>query len=100
MCALCTAPPRTAPHRPATTPCCTAGLQQLEYPATLSAEFKRPTLLPAVLHCGWHRPAQGAAAALRGPEGLRVVVLSEDKAKEVLVACLRFGAAPAAAASS
>ncbi|GFR42317.1 hypothetical protein Agub_g3224, partial [Astrephomene gubernaculifera] len=77
-----------------------AGLQ-LRYPCVLSADFKRPTLLPATLHCAWITPAatpapgEGAAAggaagfdpaaALASPEGAGFVVLTEDRCKEVLV---------------
>ncbi|KAG2439596.1 hypothetical protein HXX76_004948 [Chlamydomonas incerta] len=72
-----------------------AGLQP-RYPIVLSAEFKRPTLLPATLKCAWlglaPAPGGGAApweqavaAALGGAEGARFAVLTEDLGKEVLV---------------
>lgn len=67
----------------------------------LSAEFKRPTLLPATLKCAWlglPPPAASAtaaaaagehaaavAAALESAEGARFAVLTEDLGKEVLV---------------
>eukprot|EP00198_Chlamydomonas_reinhardtii_P008742 XP_001698079.1 predicted protein [Chlamydomonas reinhardtii] len=77
-----------------------AGLQP-RYPVVLSAEFKRPTLLPATLKCAWlglPPPAASAtaaaaagehaaavAAALESAEGARFAVLTEDLGKEVLV---------------
>ncbi|KAG2502198.1 hypothetical protein HYH03_000685 [Edaphochlamys debaryana] len=69
-----------------------AGLE-LRYPCVLSAEFKRPTLLPARLHCAWQAvdapgaldPAADPAAALASPAGAGFAVLTEDLAKPVLV---------------
>ncbi|PNH06287.1 hypothetical protein TSOC_007346 [Tetrabaena socialis] len=59
---------------------------ELRYPLVLSADFKRPTLLPATLHCGWLLPAgAAAAAALESEAGASFAVLSEDRSKEVLV---------------
>ncbi|GLC39080.1 hypothetical protein PLESTB_000009500 [Pleodorina starrii] len=65
-----------------------AGLE-LRYPCALTAEFKRPTLLPATLHCAWLAGAtggaKGGAAALDSPTGARFAVLTSDLSKEVLV---------------
>ncbi|KAG2432414.1 hypothetical protein HYH02_012985 [Chlamydomonas schloesseri] len=81
-----------------------AGLHP-RYPLVLSADFKRPTLLPATLKCAWLGLAPGAAtgaaaagagaaappseaavaAALGSAEGARFAVLTEDLGKEVLV---------------
>ncbi|EFJ52900.1 hypothetical protein VOLCADRAFT_86349 [Volvox carteri f. nagariensis] len=79
-----------------------AGLE-LHYPCALTAEFKRPTLLPATLHCAWLGGASGLTAAASGlgaaeldsREGVRFVALSSDLSKEVLV-----GRAPPIAAAT
>ncbi|KXZ45866.1 hypothetical protein GPECTOR_50g660 [Gonium pectorale] len=76
-----------------------AGLE-LQYPCVLSAEFKRPTLLPATLHCAWRGAlaVEGGATdprvALSSVEGARFAVLTEDRAKEVLTGSI--SAAPEA----
>ncbi|GIL62242.1 hypothetical protein Vafri_16461 [Volvox africanus] len=64
-----------------------AGLE-LRYPCVLTAEFKRPTLLPARLHCAWLGGTGGdgaVASNLDSSEGARFAVLSSELSKEVLV---------------
>ncbi|GIL85479.1 hypothetical protein Vretimale_13393 [Volvox reticuliferus] len=64
-----------------------AGLE-LRYPCTLTVEFKRPTLLPARLHCAWLGAAGSDAAvasSMDSSQGARFAVLTSDLSKEVLV---------------
>lgn len=68
------------------------------YPCALTAEFKRPTLLPAVLHCGWEEEAAAdPAARLATPGGVRFAVVTEDRAKQVIVGSLTAHAPTVAA---
>ncbi|GLI61770.1 hypothetical protein VaNZ11_004238, partial [Volvox africanus] len=64
-----------------------AGLE-LRYPCVLTAEFKRPTLLPARLHCAWMGGTGGdgaVASNLDSSQGARFALLTSDLSKEVLV---------------
>ncbi len=69
-----------------------------QYPCALTAEFKRPTLLPAVLHCGWEAAAAAdPASRLATPGGVRFAVVTEDRAKQVIVGSLTAHAPTVAA---
>ncbi|KAJ9507188.1 hypothetical protein QJQ45_004811 [Haematococcus lacustris] len=65
------------------------GVQPLSYPVALTADFKRPTLLPASLQFAWDPPTSAASAMSAGGQGVQFAVLTQDGGKEVLTGALR-----------
>ncbi|KAL6752969.1 hypothetical protein V8C86DRAFT_2737697 [Haematococcus lacustris] len=65
------------------------GVQPLSYPVSLTADFKRPTLLPASLQFAWDPPTSAASAMSAGGQGVQFAVLTQDGGKEVLTGALR-----------
>ncbi|KAF5842359.1 hypothetical protein DUNSADRAFT_7673 [Dunaliella salina] len=55
----------------------------IQYPLQMDVDCKRPTLLPATLHCALDKRSSDASGG-----AVRFAVLTEDKAKEVLVGSL------------